>query len=133
MLMTREVDYALRILRALHREGQLSAASIARQEHMPKAITLKVLKKLHAAGIVSSCRGVNGGYLPRIPCEELYLGDLFRAMEEPPLVNRCQRPDYRCENRPEGDCGLCRELCRIQDVLDRELRKTTLSAIFQDV
>ena len=130
--MTRETDYALRILRALHRQERLSAAAIAQQEHMPAAITLKVLKKLLAAGLVTSQRGSRGGYLLRRPCEELYLGDLFQALGEPLWVNRCQRPEYRCENYPQGGCGLCRELSRVQAALDRELRKTPLSAIFQE-
>lgn len=133
MLMTREMDYALRILRALYQDGQLSAAAIAEKEHTPKAVTLKILKQLHAAGIVTSRRGPSGGYLTERPCEELYLGDLFQALEESPLVNRCQRPGYRCENFPEGNCGLCRELSRIQSVLDAELQKTPLSAIFQEI
>ena len=130
MLMTREMDYALRILRALYREQQMSAAAIAQRENMPKAITLKVLKELHAAGLVSSRRGASGGYVLKETCEELYLWDLFQALGEPVYVNRCQRPGYRCENRPEGDCGMCRELSRIQSALDRELHKTPLSAIF---
>ena len=113
MLMTREMDYALRILRALYQGGHQSAAAVAERECMPKAITLKVLKQLHAAGLVVSRRGPAGGYL-------LAEG------------NRCQREGYQCENRPEGDCGLCRELSRIQEVLDGELRKTPLSAIFQE-
>lgn len=75
MLMTREMDYALRILRALYQEGQLSAATIAQREHMPKAITLKVLKQLHAAGLVCSRRGSSGGYALQRPCEGLYLDD----------------------------------------------------------
>ena len=66
------------------------------------------------------------------PCEELYLSDLILALGAPLLINRCQNPDYRCENRPEGGCGLCRELSRIQEVLDGEFRKTPLSAIFQE-
>ena len=57
---------------------------------------------------------------------------VFSALEEPVHINRCQGPGYRCENRPKGDCGLCRELSRIQLVLDQELRKTPLSAIFQE-
>ena len=128
MLITREMDYALRILRALYQEGQLSAAAIAQREHMPKAITLKVLKQLHAVGLVCSRRGSSGGYALQRPCE----GDVFFALEEPVHINRCQGPGYRCENRPKGDCGLCRELSRIQLVLDQELRKTPLSAIFQE-
>ena len=73
MLMTREMDYALRILRALHREEQLSAAEIAQRESIPKAITVKILKKLHTAGVVSSRRGSSGGYLLERSCEELSL------------------------------------------------------------
>ena len=132
MLMTRETDYALRILRALYLDGQLSAAAIAEKEHMPKTITVKILKRLHAAGLVSSRRGASGGYLPRRSCEELYLGDLFQALGDPVLVNRCQRPGYRCENRRSENCGICRELSRIQHVLNGELRKTPLSAMFQE-
>lgn len=132
MLMTREMDYALRILRALCQDGQLSAAAAAEKEHMPKAITLKILKRLHAAGLVTSRRGSSGGYLLQRPCDELYLGDLFQALGEPVFVNRCQRPGYQCENRRPESCGLCRELSRIQGVLDGELRKTPLSAIFQE-
>ena len=132
MLVTREMDYALRILRALYREGQLSAAAVARKEHMPKAITLKILKQLHGAGLVDSRRGPSGGYLLQTCCGDMCLKDLFQALEEPMFVNRCQQPDYKCENCPEGDCSLCRELSRIQDVLDSELRKTPLSAIFQE-
>ena len=131
--MTREMDYALRILRALYQDGQLSAAAIAEKEYMPKAITLKMLKRLHAAGLVTSRRGPSGGYLPQLLCDELYLGDLFQALEEPIFVNRCQQPGYRCENRSQKECGLCQELSRIQGVLDGELRKTPLSAIFQEI
>ena len=51
MLITREMDYALRILRAMYQNGHMSAAAIAQREHIPKAVTLKVLKQLHAAGL----------------------------------------------------------------------------------
>jgi len=130
MLITREMDYALRVLRALHREGQLSAAAIAQKEHMPKAITLKVLRKLHTAGMISSCRGSSGGYALKRPCESMHLGELFQALGEPIYVNRCQTPGYHCENCAPNHCGVCRELFRIQKVLDEELHKTSLSAMF---
>lgn len=131
MLITREMDYTLRILRALHREGQLSAAAVARREHMQKAITLKLLNRLLAAGIVESRRGVSGGYFLRRPCEEMRIYDVFLAIGEAPLINRCQREGYQCENFQKGGCGVCRELSRVQGVLDRELQRTPLSDIFQ--
>ena len=124
------MDYALRILRALHREGQLSAAAVARQENMQKAITLKLLNRLLSAGIVESRRGVSGGYFLKRPCEELSIYDVFQSIGEPPLLNRCQREGYQCENFPSGGCGVCRELSRIQESLDRELQRMPLSDIF---
>ena len=130
MLVTREMDYALRILRALHREGQLSAAAVARQENMQKAITLKLLNRLLSAGIVESRRGVSGGYFLKRPCEELSIYDVFQSIGDPPLLNRCQREGYLCENFPQGGCGVCRELSRIQETLDRELQRMPLSDIF---
>ena len=133
MLMTREMDYALRILRALYQDGQLSAAAIAEKEHTPKAVTLKILKQLHAAGIVTSRRGPSGGYLLQRDCETLYLWDVVHALGESLYVNRCQQPGYQCENQPPESCGLCRELSRIQGVLEEELYRTPLSAIFQKI
>lgn len=124
------MDYALRILRALHQDGQLSAAAVARQEHMQKAITLKLLNRLLSSGIVESRRGVSGGYFLKRSCQELSIYDVFQAIGEPPLLNRCQREGYQCENFPKGGCGVCRELGRIQDSLDRELRRMPLSDIF---
>ena len=124
------MDYALRILRALHQDGQLSAAAVARQEHMQKAITLKLLNRLLSSGIVESRRGVSGGYFLKRSCQELSIYDVFQAIGEPPLLNRCQREGYQCENFPKGGCGVCRELGRIQDSLDRELQRMPLSDIF---
>ena len=52
MLITRETDYAIRVVRALHRGGQLSAREIAERENMQQAITYKMLRKLSKAGVV---------------------------------------------------------------------------------
>ena len=97
---------------------------------MPQAVTLKILKRLTTAVIVESRRGPAGGYRLRRSPEALTLYDLFRVFGREPLLNRCQAADYRCENYPDGDCGTCRELCRIQEILDAELRRTPLSRLF---
>lgn len=132
MLITREMDYTLRILRALHQGGQLSAAAVARREHMQKAITLKLLNRLLAAGIVESRRGVSGGYFLKRRCEEMNFLDIFQAIGDPPLINRCQREGYQCENFQKGGCSICRELSRIQDALNKELQQMPLSAVFSN-
>lgn len=82
LLMTRELDYALRILRALHREEKVSASTISQREHISKAITLKLLKRLHASGLVSSCRGAKGGYSLSSSCEEMTVTSSLKADNE---------------------------------------------------
>ena len=131
MLVTREMDYAMRVVRALDSlDGLATAAGVAEREQMPQAVTLKILKRLTTAGIVESRRGPAGGYRLRQSPEALTLYDLFRVFGREPLLNRCQAADYRCENYPDGDCGTCRELCRIQEILNAELRRTPLSELF---
>lgn len=130
MLVTREMDYTMRIVRALYRDGQLSAAAVAKQENMPKAVTLKLLKQLSAAGLVESRRGAAGGYLLAKAPDELTMYDLLEAVGERILVNRCQQTGYRCENNTDGGCGMCTEFGRIQQALDDALRRVPLSAVY---
>lgn len=130
MLVTREMDYSMRIMRALYHEGQLSAAMVAKRENMPKAVTLKLLKQLSAAGLVESRRGAAGGYLLARTPDELTMYDLLEAVGERILVNRCQQAGYRCENNAAGGCGMCTEFGRIQQVLDDALRRVPLSEVF---
>ncbi len=133
MFLTRESDYALRILRALHRKGQLSARSIAEMEKLPLPVTYKTLEHLIRSGLVGSQRGPEGGYYLARACEELTLYDLLQAMEADLLVNRCMERNYRCETCPDGmeACGLHRECCRIQAVLETELQRRPLSEILE--
>jgi len=125
------MDYGMRIVRALHQNGQLSALEIARLECMQPAITYKILKKLTHSGMVESHRGPEGGYMLSRSCETLTLHDLFGILDEKLLMNRCTEPGYQCENDPDGQCGCCREFCRIQQVLETELKRTPLSVVFQ--
>lgn len=130
MLVTREMDYAVRIVRALYRNGQMSAVSIAEQEQMQQAITYKVVKKLIKGGVVTSCRGTKGGYHLRKTGQELTFYDLFRALGEDLFLTECLEPGYLCGNNQHGGCGAHREFSRIQQVLETELRRTPLSALF---
>lgn len=55
MLITRESDYALRMLRALADGRILTAGELEEQEELPQKFAYKILKKLQKAGYVSSC------------------------------------------------------------------------------
>lgn len=62
MFITRECDYAARVLRALSGETRLSVNEICEKESITAPFAYKILKKLQKAGIVKGYRGVHGGY-----------------------------------------------------------------------
>lgn len=61
MLITRETDYAMRILRALSGGTQMTAQTISDLHQVPKPFAYKIIKKLSRAGLVSIARGAEGG------------------------------------------------------------------------
>ena len=64
MFITRESDYAVRVIRALAGERRLSVNEICEKEELTAPFAYKILKKLQKAKIVKGFRGVHGGYTP---------------------------------------------------------------------
>ena len=82
MVITRETDYALRILRALL-DGELHAVGeIAQAELLPQAFAYKILKKLEKAGLLEIRRGTAGGCRLTADLDQTSLYDLMLAMGE---------------------------------------------------
>lgn len=131
MLITREMDYALRIVRALYQGGQLSAREIAERENMQQAITYKMLRKLSKAGVVVSRRGVEGGYALTKPVGKLYLYDIFHALDEELLLTECLEADYDCANNRDERCNVHKEFCRIQKVIEDEMKRKPLAVLMK--
>ena len=61
-MITRETDYALRLLRTLRDGERRTAAEAAERELVPQSFAHKILKKLARAGFVEVARGAEGGY-----------------------------------------------------------------------
>ena len=93
MLITRETDYALRILRALSRGEKLTAERLHKEEVIPKPFAYKILKKLERAKFVEIIRGAEGGFRPAADFKTVNLLMLVKAMETNRLVGSCVAPD----------------------------------------
>ncbi|WP_283675052.1 RrF2 family transcriptional regulator [Butyricicoccus sp. Marseille-Q5471] len=130
--MTREVDYALRILRALS-DGELStAAQLCEREAIPKQFAYKTLKKLEKAGFVALTRGAAGGCKLCADLREKTLFDLVSALDAQLQVNACMQADYQCswrEAHKGRPCLIHTQLSAIQQTIDAELRRYSLSSI----
>ena len=130
MLITRECDYAVRIVRALAGGEKLCVNQICEKEDLTPAFVYKILKKLDKKEIVKSFRGSNGGYGLKRSLEELTLLDVYLAVEPDFYMIECMNPDKACvHNQADCGCKVHRELCRIQNTLVEELRAHTIGEI----
>ena len=133
MVITRETDYAIRILRALL-DGELhTVGQLAQDELLPQAFAYKILKKLEKAGLVKVVRGTAGGCRLAADLARTSLYDLMMATGERSDLSACMDPDHQCPWRSShGGCTAHRKLLEIQEKLDMELRSHSLKEILTE-
>ena len=101
MVITRATEYAIRtiIYLAKHPKGEIVLKKdICRTQEVTPAFLTKILQPLIKVGIVSSQRGVGGGFLLNRAAEEITLLHILEAEEGPLSLNHrlvekgvCQR------------------------------------------
>ena len=132
MFITRESDYAMRVVRALIGETRLSVSDICEREAITAPFAYKILKKLQNAGIVKGYRGVHGGYALKKDPAELTLYDINTAIDSDMSIIECL--NGRCECTRNGQDGIpCYahdELKDIQNELWAMLRRKSMEDLF---
>jgi Rrf2 family protein len=73
---------------------------------LPEQYLAKMLKKLVAAGILTSAPGINGGYRLSRPAEQITVLEVVRALRSETSLFHC------AEIRQRGPVGLSPEQCR---------------------
>lgn len=129
MRITRETDYALRMLRELSGadqkagEGRISVREIAENELIPLQFAYKISKKLEKAGLVKISRGAEGGCRLTADLRGVSLYELMQAMDEDPYVISCMEPGYECQWRSRNkNCRVHQQLALVQQRLNAELQ-----------
>lgn len=128
LLITRETDYALRILRGLADRERHTARDLCQREEIPQQFSYKILKKLANAGLVQSMRGVDGGCRLVGDLRATTLYDLMEYMEEDKQIIACMQPNYSCQwvTSHNAHCHVHRTLAELQLSLNVQLRSYTL-------
>ena len=129
MIISRELDYAVRIIRQLNKTRISNAAQIEKAECMSRDFARKILGKLKKADIVSAERGTNGGYYRKADPHNLTLWDLKNVIEPGPVVNKCMRDGYDCPMNCESPCAMHIECMRIEELIEAELKKKSLDQL----
>ena len=132
MFISREYDYALRILRALAGSERLSVGQICETEHIPQPYAYKILKKLEKASILTGYRGAQGGYELTAKLSEVSLYDVYEAVEGELRINECMRGGYRCPNNEGGKrCTVHIELCEMQKQFAEQMKARSMADILR--
>lgn len=131
MLLTKECDYGLRIIRALGDGEKKTVKVICEQEHVPYKYAYKILKKLQKAGLVKNKLGPKGGYLRAKALDQFSIYDVVSAVDERLFLSECLRGDSECLRNTTGHpCKVHGELSRLQAILIAEMKTKSIEEIF---
>lgn len=107
-LLNRKTDYTLLILTHLHRHpGGENARTIADRYELSRPFTANILKELCRKGLVSSSRGVKGGYSLNPHTNQLNLAELMRSIDDEFELTVCSG---------SHDASVDHEICNLADV-----------------
>jgi FeS assembly SUF system regulator len=100
MRLSRLADFAVVLMThvAQHHEQIHSAAEITLATQLPAPTVAKVLTRLRHAGLLSSVRGVKGGYRLARPSAMISVGTIVSVFDGPVALTQCLRSGLsRCE------------------------------------
>jgi FeS assembly SUF system regulator len=110
--ISRLTDYATVLLAALAGEPERvqTATALAEQTHIAAPTVSKLLKQLQRSGLVTSTRGLHGGYQLSRPPAQISAAAILDALEGPVALTDC--------SAGQGHCGI-EDSCRVGRVWQR--------------
>ena len=139
MRLTHLADYAVVIMTAAARRdagARLSASELAQETGVPLPTTQKLMGRLAAEGLLTSARGVSGGFALARPAEAITLADIVEAVEGKAQTfvcnniranNPCRPHDY-CESSP---CAVARVMWEADEAWRQKLRSVSFSDLIE--
>ena len=127
--ISRLTDYATVLLATLAGEPQRvqTAASLAEQTHIAAPTVSKLLKQLQRAGLVTSTRGLHGGYQLARPAAQISAAGILDALEGPVALTDCSVGHGQCEI--EESCRVGRVWQRLNLAIRRSLYEVSLAQL----
>jgi len=138
MRISRKAEYALRALSAMARKPPSATSHIeelAKLGGIPPKFLEQIFLTLRKAGLLTSRRGVGGGYQLHIPAARMTLADILTAIDGPIQPMGCTPPvpggqlKTACECGTPGGCGAGRVFTDLQSRVHSFLSGITLADI----
>lgn len=127
--ISRLTDYATVILANLAGEPERvqTATALAEQSRIAAPTVSKLLKQLQKANLVTSTRGLHGGYQLARPAVEISAADILDALEGPVALTDCSAGHGHCGI--EETCRVGRVWQRLNQAIRRSLSEVTLAQL----
>ena len=127
--ISRLTDYATLVLATLAEEPERVQTATALAEHTRIAAPTvsKLLKQLQRANLVTSTRGLHGGYQLARPAVEISAADILDALEGPVALTDCSAGHGHCGI--EETCRVGRVWQRLNTAIRRSLHEVTLAQL----
>ena len=127
--ISRLTDYATVLLAALAGEPARvqTATALAEQTHIAAPTVSKLLKQLQRAGLVTSTRGLHGGYQLSRPATQISAAAILDALEGPVALTDCAAGHGNCEI--EDSCRVSRVWQRLNLAMRRALYDVSLAQL----
>jgi Rrf2 family transcriptional regulator, cysteine metabolism repressor len=112
MRLSKKSEYGLRALLELtlaHGRTTLQRHDIAARQHIPVEFLEQILLLLKRAGLLSSRRGMKGGYALIKPPDSITLGQVIRILDGPlaPIGCVSKTAYQKCADCPYADKARC--------------------------
>ena len=129
--ITKQTDYGIVLLThlAASAERQYAAPELATETRMPLPMVSKILKLLARDGLLSSHRGVKGGYSLARPAEEISMAEIIAALEGPIAITECVSVESDCSH--EALCPVRSNWQRINQAVRSALEGISLAEMAQ--
>lgn len=112
---------------AKHSQELCNARDIAMHTHLSGPTVSKILKRLTSAGLLTSVRGVTGGYRLKRPATEISVSNILFALDEPRGLTECSLQPNECSLR--GVCHIQGNWRLISHAIEAALESVSLDSL----
>jgi len=132
MYVTRKADYAIRCVLYLTKNlGRVASVDeIAGAMYVPKTFLAKILQRLMRVGIVSSTRGIKGGFQLTKDPEDTNLLEVIEAIQGPSAANICAINKKLCSL--SSRCTVHPIWLKIRKKVEQELKKENFAKLAKE-
>jgi Rrf2 family nitric oxide-sensitive transcriptional repressor len=129
-MISKTSEYALRamVFLAEHPASASPLQSIAATTQVPSGYLSKVLQQLVRAGLLTSQRGLGGGFSLARPAQDLSVYEIVQAVDPVSRILECplKLPEHR-----EELCTLHRRLDDVMEMVEHSFRLTSLADLLK--